>query len=380
MTHITVGDISPRIQYIANGTQTVFSYPFAIFKPADMAVYLGDALQSGGFTVAGAGRSKGGTVTFGAAPAKGRVVTLRRELEISRTTDFQENGEFRSKVLNDELDYQTAVLQQVNEEVSRSVRHAPTSAATVSLTFPEPAANRLVGWNAGATALENKSQKVTGAVARTLSEGSRASASYDDATGLITLGVPIGATGNTGPAGSDGVFSHIASEAEAEAGTDTVKGMTPERTGQAIAALSPGLPAASIIASAGTTTPDGYLYCNGAAISRTTYDRLFTAIGTIFGAGDGSATFNLPDLRGEFLRGWDNGRGVDSGRGLGTAQSHNVGAHGHTVLYGARAGWASHYFGVGSPQGTTNGHANTQRNPTGETRPRNVAVKFYIKY
>ena len=154
MTHITIGGISPRIQYIANGTQTAFSYPFAIFKDADMAVYLGDALQSRGFSVAGAGRSKGGTVTFSAAPAKGRVVTLRRELEISRTTDFQENGEFRSRVLNDELDYQTAALQQVNEEVSRSVRYAPTSTANVNVsrTFPEPAANRLIGRNAGANA------------------------------------------------------------------------------------------------------------------------------------------------------------------------------------------------------------------------------------
>jgi microcystin-dependent protein len=56
----------------------------------------------------------------------------------------------------------------------------------------------------------------------------------------------------------------------------------------------------------------GYLFCNGAAVSRTTYARLFNAIGTTYGVGDGFSTFNLPDLRGEFIRGFDGGRGVDT--------------------------------------------------------------------
>jgi microcystin-dependent protein len=61
-----------------------------------------------------------------------------------------------------------------------------------------------------------------------------------------------------------------------------------------------------------TSAPTGWLKANGAAISRTTYASLFGAIGTTFGAGDGSTTFNLPDLRGEFLRGFDDGRGIDA--------------------------------------------------------------------
>ncbi len=58
--------------------------------------------------------------------------------------------------------------------------------------------------------------------------------------------------------------------------------------------------------------PAGFLACNGAAVSRTAYARLFSRISTTFGVGDGSTTFNLPDLRGEFIRGWDSGRGVDT--------------------------------------------------------------------
>ena len=79
-------------------------------------------------------------------------------------------------------------------------------------------------------------------------------------------------------------------------------------------------PAGSVIYFAANTAPTGYLKANGANVSRTTYAALFAAIGTTFGSGDGSTTFGLPDLRGEFLRGWDDGRGVDSGRVFGSAQ------------------------------------------------------------
>ena len=77
------------------------------------------------------------------------------------------------------------------------------------------------------------------------------------------------------------------------------------------------------------TAPTGWLKANGAAISRTTFSALFDAIGTTFGAGDGSTTFNLPDMRGEFPRGWDDGRGVDSGRSFGSAQLDQMQSHDH---------------------------------------------------
>ena len=70
--------------------------------------------------------------------------------------------------------------------------------------------------------------------------------------------------------------------------------------------------------------PQGWLKANGAAVSRTVYAKLFAAIGTRFGAGDGYSTFNLPDLRGEFPRFWDDGRGVDAGRVLGSWQSDAI--------------------------------------------------------
>ena len=62
-------------------------------------------------------------------------------------------------------------------------------------------------------------------------------------------------------------------------------------------------PAGVIIPFAGTSVPTGYLLCNGAAVSRTNYANLFAAIGTLYGAGDGSTTFNLPDARDRVLQG-----------------------------------------------------------------------------
>lgn len=153
--HIQIKDITPRIQYLGDGNQTVFPYPFPIFASGDLEIYLDDALHNSGFTISGAGASGGGDVTFTGAPANNVRVTLRRRIAIQRTSDFQEGGAFRAKVINDELDYQTAALQQVADDAGRAVVRAPTSASTADLTLPEPAAGRALKWNAGGDGLEN---------------------------------------------------------------------------------------------------------------------------------------------------------------------------------------------------------------------------------
>lgn len=162
--------------------------------------------------------------------------------------------------------------------------------------------------------------------------------------------------------------------------------------------IHPGL----MVYDASNTVPSGWLRCDGAAVSRTTYAALFDRIGTTFGAGDGATTFNLPELRGEFVRGLDNGRGVDTGRTLGSTQaqaiqSHNHsgttgsgGSHNHDTLNNFSTGSASGGTGAsvwrptGDPVsvGTTGAHTHSfTTNSTGgtETRPRNVAFPVIIK-
>lgn len=75
--------------------------------------------------------------------------------------------------------------------------------------------------------------------------------------------------------------------------------------------------------------PSGWYECNGNPVSRTTDAPLYAAIGTAWGNGDGVTTFNLPDRRGVFSRGWDHGRGIDVGRLFASSQSDSFASHTH---------------------------------------------------
>lgn len=103
-------------------------------------------------------------------------------------------------------------------------------------------------------------------------------------------------------------------------------------------------PAGAILHFGQLNAPTGWLKANGAAVNRITYAALFASIGTTFGVGDGVLTFNLPDLRGEFVRGFDDGRGVDPSRFLGSPQSSQNLAHSHTSVI---AGVADHNHTTG---------------------------------
>lgn len=148
-----------------------------------------------------------------------------------------------------------------------------------------------------------------------------------------------------------------------------------------------------------TTAPTGWLKANGAAVSRTTYAALFSAIGTAFGAGDGSTTFNLPDLRGEFIRGLDDSRGVDAGRTLSNAaqmdqnknHAHTIGGGEHSHVLATKGNGTTGGSNIAnteqaSPAANLNtkssaSHSHTVTNEGGtEARPRNIALLACIKY
>lgn len=147
-------------------------------------------------------------------------------------------------------------------------------------------------------------------------------------------------------------------------------------TGSATGAV----PVGSVTMYAANSAPAGWLECNAAAVSRTTYAALFAVIGTTFGTGDGSTTFNLPESRGEFMRGWDNGRGVDSGRAFGSAQADEFEVHSHTVQpTGAGDASGQGNTTTGSSSNETINAYSTQNTGGSETRPRNIALMFIIK-
>ncbi|HRK95646.1 MAG TPA: phage tail fiber protein, partial [Rhodospirillales bacterium] len=91
--HIKISNIPPRVQYVGDGGQTEFFFPFAIFRPEQVEVFLDGERHTGAMTVLGAGESAGGSVILGEAPGEGVLVTLRRRVAVERTTDFQPAGD-----------------------------------------------------------------------------------------------------------------------------------------------------------------------------------------------------------------------------------------------------------------------------------------------
>jgi microcystin-dependent protein len=172
------------------------------------------------------------------------------------------------------------------------------------------------------------------------------------------------------------------------------------------------LPPGVIIAFGGTTAPAGWILCDGSPVSRTTYSGLYSAIGNNYGSGDGSTTFNLPDLRGRFLRGADNGAGNDpdatgrvalnsggaSGDTVGSVQGDQFASHNHTgtttggvilppptqqntgtaVSAYSNPPYISFQWG-GNPLSYDRSLA-IDNSGGNETRPKNVSVNYIIKY
>jgi microcystin-dependent protein len=150
-----------------------------------------------------------------------------------------------------------------------------------------------------------------------------------------------------------------------------------------------GVPPGTVLSFAGVTPPVGYLLCDGSAVSRTTYSALFASIGIIWGAGDGSTTFNLPDLRGMFLRGaGQNGDteyryGGDDGRTVGSLQQDLFENHNHSfpVITYNEGTVATGWHKIDSEQTFTKLSSVTVSDTGGEeTRSKNSAMNFIITY
>jgi microcystin-dependent protein len=141
-----------------------------------------------------------------------------------------------------------------------------------------------------------------------------------------------------------------------------------------------GTPAGAVMAFAMNSTPSGWLAADGSNVNRTTYAALFSAIGTTYGVGDGSTTFALPDLRGYFVRGsGTNSDGTEAGT-FGAKQADELEAHTHTVSDTNTV--SNGTFGVGGLSPYPQGSITRTTSSTGgtETRPKNIAMLYCIKF
>lgn len=176
--HIKITDTPPLVRYVGDGSRTAFAFGFPIFASEDLAVSIGGAPQYSGFVIDGAGATAGGTVTFAIAPPSGVPVTLERAMVIERLTDFIEGGDFSARALNNELDFLTAAVQQVEREQSPMLRYADNE-PPASVTLPPKAvrANQALGFDgdgnpvavslAGSMAQPSFTASGAGAVTRT---------------------------------------------------------------------------------------------------------------------------------------------------------------------------------------------------------------------
>lgn len=233
-----------------------------------------------------------------------------------------------------------------------------TSIQGRTVTLADAGADAIFGWDDSASAYQN----LTAA----------------DATAVLSAFV-----GDSGAGGTKGLVPAPAA-GDAAAG----KFMKADAT-WAVPAGGGGSIVGSVIIWMTGTAPANTLECDGSAVSRATYAGLYAVIGTIYGAGDGSTTFNLPDLRGQFLRGYAHGStndpdrasrtdagGGGTGDNIGTKQSYQLQAHTHTVprkLDGPSGGTVRYTVAADltTNTGSTGGN---------ETRPRNVNVMFCIVY
>ena len=164
------------------------------------------------------------------------------------------------------------------------------------------------------------------------------------------------------------------------------------------------LPAGAVMPFAMNSAPSGWLAADGTAVSRSTYATLFAAIGTTYGAGDGSTTFALPDMRGYFVRGSGTNSDATASGAFGTKQAHaflnhshsassdTQGAHTHTYdrAYNAGAvaapGNLGHFYlnqSATTSSAGSHSHTITVNTSTAggtETRPANIALLYCIKF
>ncbi len=322
----TVATSTSRVKYNCNGSVTAFAFTFGVGATSELQVILTSAegaeitlTETTNYTVACTNNdcTSGGTVTTVATYATGNTITILRNVPLTQEADFTEGMPTLYESFETGLDKLTRIAQQHEEKLNRSVV-VPKSESTSGMTLPGAStrANKYLAFDASGNPIAS-------------------------AGGPGSSEVPVSAWGATLIAAADAAAARTVLSA-------------------------PAVVVGEIKMYAASTAPDGYLICDGSAVSRTAYAALFAVISTTYGTGDGSTTFNLPNFKGRAPIGVGQGNTAEGG-GTGTnrtlgatagAEKHTqtkgeVGAHGHTVTIND----PRHSHSVGSGDATS-GSAN----------------------
>lgn len=265
---MTVSNTNVKANFTGNGVTTTYAINFDYRANSEVNVYEDDVLQVEGVDYS----ISGGNVVFGSAPAADADILIKRVSVKTQPDDYIDGGAFPGEDLEDRLDKVIHLIQELNDAITSGISLSPSSGLS-SISLPVEEAGKFIGWNAGATALENKADGISAwanstdyevddivkynsnlyfcLIAHTSNSfetdllngnwtagvgirGATGAAGNDGAQGNVGATGAQGIQGATGAAGADGIFSEIAAEGDAVAGTNNTKGMTPLRVKQAI--------------------------------------------------------------------------------------------------------------------------------------------------
>lgn len=318
--------------------------------------------------------------------------TVEHDPPLDQGGDLGAGGSF-GQAFENALDATARRLQALGTKLDRVFR-LPVSETETSVVLPHPVENRGLVWRLG-------------------DDGYYLGNTVEDPdTEPLTAAVTAQLAAEAAQAAAEAAETEATAQASAAALSAAAAQAAAAEAGDLSALLEYLVPVGTTLLFNGTSAPSFTLKENGAVVSQTTYADLYAVIGTTYNTGgEGAGNFRLPESRGEFFRALDDGRGIDSGRALGTAQTESVGPHDHTAsidsggshthsfsisagsYFGANSGgpkgaWSGgdSYNGIGTFNGGTSSggshtHTITINNNSGtENRPRNVARLAVIKY
>lgn len=347
---MTLTTTHSREQYVGDGKQQLWPVPFAFVQPEHVLAIHSKTdgthvtLAYGyDYTVTGGGT--GGTLQY-LLPAGDRL-TIWREMPLTQELDLHNTGPLDMEAVERALDGITMQVQQLNEGMERCVKMERTAAGLTPDQMLDTLSQRIAEVHQSAGIASGSALQAEGAAERAAASVTAAGAAKDGA---------------------------VTAQVRAEGSLITMQQTLAVAKNEILAQAGPvpiGMEATFPV----NTIPSGWLVEDGRTITKVAYPELVKYLT----GSDTAQTATLPDMRGEFARGADLGRGVDTGRTVGSWQADEFKSHSHSVPYiGDRSGTRSNTAGDGGgvyilytpPSGSTGGV---------ETRPRNIAKVWCIK-
>ena len=292
--------------YQGNDSTTVFPFAFKVLDSSQIAVTVTDAAGVSTDVTSNCTvtlTSSGGSVAYpksGSPLPSGAKLAITRNMPFTQGINLTTASRFDPQVLEDGLDQATAERQQILEQMARAVILPPTSSESPEdvvqsiYASRDAAAASASAASTQATAAEASAQAAAGGAQAAANSASTAAQSARDAAAAVPENLVARVTDVEGVAASAKAVTDLVTETPGagkipKAGSG---GKIPDWAFD-VGDLVPSL----------ATSKTGFVLCNGGAYSRTTYAALFAILGTSFGAGDGSTTFNVPDFRGRTFQG-----------------------------------------------------------------------------